>query len=84
MSDGDRTAIGKVEQWARWTFWPASILTVVCLAMLYWGAEGTTWKWFLPVYLLVGMPTIVESLASDFTRLRDLWRSRKDGGGDRL
>jgi len=84
MSSANRSTVGKTEQWARWTLWPTLILTVACLAMRYTGASDRTWQWFLPVYLLVGMPIIVGSFVSDFTGLRDIWRSWKDGGDDPL
>ncbi len=58
MSDGKPVAVGEIEQWARWTFWPAVVLTVTFLVMLFTGASKSVWQWFLPTYLLVGMPTI--------------------------
>ena len=74
----------KIETLARWTFWPALLFTVVCLAMLLIGASEAVWQWFLPIYLLVGIPTIVESFVSDFARLRRAWRWRKGTSDDRL
>ena len=76
--------MGKVKQWARWTFWPAVLLTIVCLAMLLTGASEGVWLWFLPVYLIVGMPIIVESVVSDFSRVRRLGRFRKGATDDWL
>ena len=84
MSGSDKATVGKIEQWARWTFWPSLILTAVCLAMLYTGAPDRMWQWFLPVYLLIGMPIVVRSFVSDFRELRSMWRSRKGAGDDRL
>ena len=74
----------KIETLARWTFWPALLFTILCLAMLLIGASETVWQWFLPIYLLVGMPTIVESFISDFARLRRAWRWRKGASDDQL
>ena len=82
MSEGEPVALGKIELWARWTFWPAVILTVVCHVLLFTGVPETVWQWFLPAYLLFGMPTIVESFAGDWTRLRRLWRYRKGNSDD--
>ncbi len=83
MSSSDKLAVGKIERLARWTLWPALSLTVVCLAMVYTGASDITWRWFLPVYLLVGMPLVVGSFVSDVTGLRSIWRSRKGVNDDR-
>jgi hypothetical protein len=74
MSDDKLVAVTKIEQWARWTYWPAVVLTVTGLVMLFTGASERVWQWFLPTYLLIGMPTIVESFVRDWTRLRRLWR----------
>jgi hypothetical protein len=82
MSGSDRAPVGKIEQWARWTLWPAGFLTVVGLAMLYTGVSNKAWQWFLPIYLLVGTPIIIESFLCDVTRLRSLWRSRKGADND--
>ncbi|RMB39151.1 hypothetical protein C8J44_2398 [Sphingomonas sp. PP-CE-3A-406] len=83
MNTSDKANVGKIERWARWTLWPALSLTVVCLAMLSTGATDRTWQWFLPVYLLVGMPIVVRSFFSDFISLRSIWRSLKGVGNDR-
>ncbi|MET3828331.1 fatty acid desaturase [Sphingomonas sp. PvP055] len=82
MNSSDKAAIGKIERLARWTLWPTLSLTVVCLAMLYAGASDITWRWFLPVYLLVGMPIVLGSFVSDVTRLRSICRSRKGVNDD--
>lgn len=82
MGDGKPVAVGKIQQLARWTFWPAVVLTVTCLVMLLTGASERVWQWFLPTYLLIGMPTIVESFVGDWTRLRRLWRYRRGGPDD--
>jgi hypothetical protein len=76
--------MGKIEQWARWTFWPALALTIVGLAMLLTGASERVWQWFLPIYLLIGMPIIVESFVGDFSRVRRAWRWRRGASDDRL
>jgi hypothetical protein len=83
MNSSDKANVGKIERLARWTLWPALSSTVVCLAMLYTGALDRTWQWFLPVYLLVGMPIVVGSFFSDITGLRSIWRSREGVGDDR-
>ena len=84
MSGRETATVGKIEQWARWTFWPALLLTIICLAMLLIGASERAWQWFLPVYLLIGMPTILESFVSDFARLRSSWRSWRGAPDDEL
>jgi hypothetical protein len=71
MADG---GLSKIEQWARWTIWPAAILTVAALALLLFGASEAIWRWFLPAYLVIGMPTIAEAFVRDWTRLRRMWR----------
>jgi hypothetical protein len=81
---GRGAAEGKIEQWARWALWPALILTIARLAMLLAGVPERTWQWFLPVYLLIGVPLVLESFVSDFARLRSLWRSRKGTPDDPL
>jgi hypothetical protein len=68
-------AVRKIEQRARWMFWPALVLTLALLIMLITGASAGTLRWFLPLYLIVGMPIIVESFAGDFAQLRSSWRS---------
>ena len=80
MSESDKVTAGRLKQW---TLWPALLLSVVGLAMLYTGASDKTWYWFLPAYLLVGTPIVVGSFVSDFAGLRSLWRSRKGVGDDR-
>jgi len=84
MSESDKATAGRLEQLARWTLWPALLLPVGCFAMLYTGASDRRWQWFLPVYLLVGIPPIGASFVSDFHRLRIMWRSRKGVGDERL
>ena len=74
----------KIEQWARWTFWPALLLTIAGLAMLFTGAYERAWQWFLPVYLIIGLPTIVQSFVDDFARLRRMWHARKGSSDDWL
>ena len=74
--------MGKIEQWARWTFWPACILTVAAIAMLLTGMSERTWQWFLPVYLLIGTPTVIQDFTTDLRRLKSLWRSRNGGEDD--
>lgn len=66
--------VSKIEQWARWTFWPAAGLTIAALTMLLIGASEAVWRWFLPTYLVIGMPTIVDAFVSDWARLRRMWR----------
>lgn len=82
MSEDEPVAVSKIDQWARRTFWPVVVLTLVCLVLLFTGASEKVWQWFLPAYLLVGMPTIVESFVEDWTRLRRLWRYRKNNSDD--
>ncbi len=84
MSSSNKVEVGKLERLARWTLWPTLALTVVGLAMLYTGASDTIWRWFLPVYLLFGIPIVVASFVSDFTGLQGIWRSWKGIGDDRL
>jgi hypothetical protein len=74
MSEDEPRAVRRIEQWARWTLWPSLILTLACLAMIFMGASERVWVWFLPTYLLVGMPTALEAFVSDWTRFRQLWR----------
>ncbi|VXC64019.1 conserved hypothetical protein [Sphingomonas sp. AX6] len=82
MADGEPVAESKIELLARWTFWPTVVLTVACLIMLPTGALERVGQWFLPVYILIGLPTIVESFVGDWTRLRYMWRYRKGGFED--
>ena len=82
MSDGDPVAAGKIEMWARWTFLPAVVLTVICLVLLFAGVSERVWQWFLPAYLLIGMPTIVEAFVGDWMRLRRLSRYRRGDSDD--
>lgn len=65
---------GKIEQWANWTFWPATAFSGAAVAMLVTGASDAAWRWFFPVYLFVGMPTILQAFVSDWARLRRIWR----------
>jgi hypothetical protein len=83
MGDGKPVAVGKIEQLARWTFWPAVVLTVTGLVMLFIGVSERVLQWFVPVYLVIGMPTIVESFVGDWARLRRLWRYWRGGSDDR-
>jgi hypothetical protein len=80
--DGEET-VGWIELLARWTFWPVSILTAVCLAMLYMGASDRTWQWVLQIYALVGIPIVMQSFMNDFAGLRGLWRLRRGSGNNR-
>lgn len=82
MSDREPVAVGKIEKLARWTFWPTLVLTVTCLGLLFTGASERVWQWFLPVYLLIGLTTIIESFVGDWTRLRRLWRYRRGDSDD--
>lgn len=74
MSDDTPGPVGKIEQLARWTLWPSATLTVVCLGMLLTGAADRVWAWFLPTYLFIGLPIVLEAFVSDWTRLRRIWR----------
>lgn len=74
VSDDTPRPIGKIEQLARWALWPSATLSVVCLGMLITGAADRLWAWFLPTYVLIGMPLILDGVVGDWTRLRRIWR----------
>lgn len=74
MSDYTPQPVGMIERLARWALWPSAALSVVCLSMLLAGASSRVFAWFLPIYLVIGMPLVLDGFVSDWTRLRHIWR----------
>ncbi len=73
MSDDIPRPAGKIKRLTRWALWPAAILSVVGLGMLLAGAPNMAFAWFLPIYVLVGMPLVLDGFVTDWTRLRRIW-----------
>lgn len=73
MRDDTPRPVGKIERLARWALWPAATLSVVGLGMLLAGAPNRVFAWFLPIYLFIGMPLVLDGFVTDSTRLRRIW-----------
>ncbi|RYE92469.1 MAG: hypothetical protein EOO77_46730 [Oxalobacteraceae bacterium] len=74
MSNNIPKPVGKIERLAQWALWPTVTLSVVGVGMLLTSAAARVWAWFLPVYLFIGMPLVLNGFVADWTRLRRLWR----------
>jgi hypothetical protein len=74
VSDNTPKPIGKMERLARLALWPTVTLSVVGVGMLLASAADRGWAWFLPVYLFIGMPLVLDAFVTDWTRLRRIWR----------
>jgi len=63
-----------MERLARLALWPTVTLSVVGVGMLLASAADRVWAWFLPAYLFIGMPLVLDAFVIDWTRLRRIWR----------
>lgn len=75
--------LSMIERLARWSMWPTMILTAVGIFLIFHGASKTTYGWFVLIYMIVGLPLIVDAfvgqaqaLEAAWINLKIAWRSR--------
>lgn len=74
--------LSMIERLARWSMWPTMILTAVGIFLIFQGASKTTNGWFVLIYMIVGLPLIVDAFVGQaqaleaWINLKIAWRSR--------
>ncbi|KQN89788.1 hypothetical protein ASE95_16535 [Sphingomonas sp. Leaf231] len=76
--------LSMIERLARWSMWPTIILTAVGLYLIYVGASKATYGWFVLIYMIVGLPLIVDAFVGQaqaaeaaWINVKIAWRSRR-------
>ncbi len=65
--------LAKLERANRWAAVPLLLLTLGGGVMLYAGAPGSAWNWYIPLWFIVAIP----SLALGLARLFAFWQGQK-------